>query len=146
MHKLIQCILRFFNNMHLIHKHGDTDWCTVKLSLLLYLHTSFSVQEQPWLQFLVHPSGRFCAFTYMFVYILNTIHMQAHYTSDNHLTIFYFQCSKWSSLLYLLVGHRYVYQIFWGQCFIDSFFFFLPIICSVACCWVHRIETVWICL
>lgn len=50
--------------------------------------------------------------------------MQAHYT----LLLIISQYSIFSvlndpSLLYLLVGHRYVYQIFWGQCFIDSFFF-----------------------
>lgn len=124
MHKLIQCILRFLNNMHLIHKHGDTDWCTVKLSCYC-LHITQ----------LLCPGAAMvtisCASIWkvLCIHILVCLHSKHNtyastlHTSINHLTVFYFSVLNDPSLLYLLVGHKCVYQIFWGQCFIDFFFF-----------------------
>ena len=131
MHKLIQCILRFLNNMHLIHKHGDTDWCTVKLSCYC-LHITQ----------LLCPGAAMvtisCASIWkvLCIHILVCLHSKHNtyastlHTSINHLTVFYFSVLNDPSLLYLLVGHKCVYQIFWG---VSLIFFFFPhyMLCSM---------------
>ena len=86
-------LLLHMNNMHLIHKHGDPDWCTVKLSCYCLHFTQFLCPGAAmvtiscasiWKVLCIH--RHVCLHS---KYICKQLH-----TPINHLTIFYFQCSK----------------------------------------------------